>query len=103
MGTKRIDGAELRLHADDAAQLLRTIGNPIRLMILCTLVQGEYSVGELNDRIDQSQSTLSQHLAILRREGLVSTRREAQTIFYSLQSTEVRLLMELLHKIYCRQ
>ena len=102
MRKNRIDGTALRQHAEQASQLLKTIGNPIRLMILCTLVQGEYSVGELNNWIELSQSTLSQHLAILRREGLVRTRREAQTIFYSLESDEVHSLMECLYKIYCR-
>ncbi|WP_197493022.1 ArsR/SmtB family transcription factor [Woeseia oceani] len=102
MKKKRLDGAALRQHADEASRLLKTIGNPIRLMILCTLVEGEYAVGELNERIAQSQSTLSQHLAILRREGIVQTRREAQTIYYSLNSTEVRSLMEWLYKTYCR-
>jgi len=102
MRTSGINSDELLQHAEEASRLLKTIGSPIRLMILCTLVQGEYAVGELNDRIGQSQSTLSQHLAILRRERLVRTRREAQTIFYSLESHEVRSLMECLYKIYCR-
>lgn len=102
MGKNRIDGGELRQHAAQASQLLKATGNPVRLMILCALAQGEYAVGELNDRIELSQSTLSQHLAILRRKGLVQTRREAQTIFYSLQGDEVRSLMECLYKIYCR-
>lgn len=94
-------GAELQQHADDASQLLKAIGNPVRLMILCTLVEGEHCVGELNDRVDLSQSTLSQHLAVLRREELVQTRRQAQTIFYSIRSDEVRLIMQCLHKIFC--
>ena len=78
------------------------MGNPIRLMILCVLVEGEFSVGQLNDRIDLSQSTLSQHLAILRRSGAVQTRRDAQTIYYSLRDARVRALMECLYGIYCR-
>ncbi len=97
-----MDAEDLQQHAEQASQLLKAIGNPVRLMILCTLVQGEYSVGALNERIDQSQSTLSQHLAVLRREELVHTRREAQTIFYSLKSEEVRSLMQCLYNIYCR-
>jgi len=102
MRKKRIDGAALRQHAEQASQLLKTVGNPIRLMILYTLMQGEYSVGKLNNRIELSQSTLSQHLAILRRNGLVQTRREAQTIFYSLENEKVSSLMECLYTIYCR-
>jgi len=101
MDKKGLNGAELRQHATEIAHLLKAMGNPVRLMILCTLVKSEYSVGELNKQIDLSQSSLSQHLAILRREGLVKTRREAQTIFYSLGNDKVRLLMECLHKIYC--
>ena len=96
-----IDASELREHAEAASSLLKTIGNPFRLMILCTLVHGEFTVGKLNDSMEMSQSSLSQHLAVLRRERLVRTRREAQTIFYSLESVEVRSLMACLHKIYC--
>ena len=101
MAKNQIDAEALQQHAQQASQLMKAIGNPVRLMILCTLVQGEFSVGELNSRLTQSQSALSQHLAILRREGLVQTRREAQTIFYSIKSDEVRALMECLHGIYC--
>jgi len=102
MARNKMEAAALHQHAEKASQLLKAIGNPARLMILCTLVQDELSVGELNNRVDLSQSTLSQHLAVLRREELVSTRREAQTIFYSLRSDEVRLVMQCLYKIYCR-
>ena len=101
MPRKKIDTATLRKNANQASQLLKTIANPHRLMILCTLLDGELSVGELNDRMDISQSTLSQHLAILRQSGHVKTRREAQTIYYSLQSPEAELLMDCLYKIFC--
>lgn len=97
----RIDGSELRDHAEAASRLLKTIGNPVRLMILCTLVHGEFAVGELNERMDVSQSTVSQHLAILRHEGIVRTRRKAQTIYYSLESDDVRSVMTCLYKVYC--
>ncbi len=98
---KKIDLARLRQNSEQAAQLLKTVGNPHRLMILCTLADTEMSVGELNDRIDISQSPLSQHLAVLRRTGLVKTRREAQTIYYSLNGNEVQKLMSCLYNIYC--
>ena len=98
---EKLNSNELQQHAEAAATLLKTIGNPTRLLILCTLVQSEFTVGELNERIDMSQSSLSQHLAVLRREGVVQTRREAQTIYYSLQSSEVELLIGCLYKIYC--
>ena len=71
MRNSGIDGAELHQHADQASRLLKTNGNPSRLMILCTLFQGEFAVSERNDRIDLSQSTLSQHLAVLSRDGLL--------------------------------
>jgi len=93
--------ARLRQNSEQAAQLLKTVGNPHRLMILCTLMNAEMSVGELNDRIDISQSPLSQHLAVLRRAGLVQTRREAQTIYYSISGDEVRKLVDCLYDIYC--
>lgn len=94
--------ADIRLHSGQAAQLLKTMGSPVRLMVLCTLVHGEYSVGELHEHLDVSQSTLSQQLAVLRKEGLVQTRREAQTIYYSLKSDKVRALTECLYELYCK-
>lgn len=72
-------------------------------MIMCVLAEGEVSVGQLNRRIDLSQSALSQHLAILRDQGLVRTRRESQTIHYSLAQTEAIGLIEKLHEIFCAQ
>lgn len=101
MTKTKIDGAGLRRNAEQASQLLKCVANPHRLIILCTLIDGELSVGELNNRMDVTQSTLSQHLAILRRSGLVRTRREGQTIYYSLQDREVQSLMGYLYNIYC--
>ena len=92
---------EMGRHAADAAQLLRALANPHRLMILCLLAEGEHHVGALNERVDLSQSALSQHLAVLRADELVETRREAQTIYYRLASGPVRALIETLHGIYC--
>ena len=91
----------MRAHASDAAQLLKALANDHRLMILCVLAENEASVNQLNERIDLSQSALSQHLALLRRDGLVNTRRSSQTIYYSLQSGPVMQFIELLHDIYC--
>ena len=88
-------------HASSVSRLLKSLANEKRLMILCSLAEGELSVGELNKRIALSQSALSQHLAKLRDEGMVSTRRQSQTIFYSLASTETRRIIELLHEMYC--
>lgn len=98
--------AEMRLedmqsHADEAAQLLKALANENRLMILCVLAEGEASVSQLNERIQLSQSALSQHLALLRRDGLVNTRRSSQTIFYSLKQGPAMQIIEVLHDIYC--
>lgn len=78
------------------------MGNAHRLMILCQLIEGEHSVGELERIIGLSQSALSQHLARLRRDSLVTTRRSAQTIYYSLAGPEARGIIERLHDLYCR-
>jgi DNA-binding transcriptional ArsR family regulator len=94
---------EMQVHACEAAQLMKTLGNPVRLMILCSLVGTELSVGEINQLVDLSQSALSQHLAVLRREKLVQTRRESQTIYYRLASNSARRIIELLHSIYCER
>jgi len=88
-------------YAGEAAQLLKALGNEQRLLILCNLLDGPLSVGELNQRVELSQSALSQHLALLRELGLVETRREAQTIFYSLPDGLVVRVMALLQDIYC--
>ena len=87
--------------AAEAAQLLKALGNEQRLHILCNLLDGPLSVGELNERLELSQSALSQHLALLREMELVATRREAQTIYYSLPDGPVVRVMALLQDIYC--
>jgi ArsR family transcriptional regulator, virulence genes transcriptional regulator len=96
---KRID--DMHAHAGEAAGLLKALGNEQRLLILCSLLAGPLSVGELNERVDLSQSALSQHLALLREAGFVETRREAQSIFYSLPPGPVTQVMALLQDIYC--
>ncbi len=88
-------------NADQAAQLLASMANSRRLMVLCHLVEGECSVGTLAQRVGLSQSALSQHLARMRSQGLVAARRDGQTVFYRLASTEVRALLETLHRLYC--
>ena len=91
----------MREHAPDAAGLMKALGNESRLMILCTLAEGERSVGELNAMIPLSQSALSQQLARLRGQGIVETRRESQTIYYSLAPGPADRVIHLLHDIYC--
>jgi len=89
------------LQAGKAAKLLKMMSNERRLMILCHLLDGEKSVGELEQLVGLRQSPLSQHLARLRREKLVATRREAQTIYYSLAADGPRRLLGVLHELYC--
>jgi len=96
-----MDIESMREHAGDAAQLMKALANENRLMLLCTLSEGEQSVGQLNERVALSQSALSQHLAVLRRDDLVATRRESQTIYYSLADGAAARVIELLHDIYC--
>lgn len=88
-------------HACEAAGLLKAMANEHRLLILCHLAEGELSVGELNERIDLSQSSLSQHLGVLRQIGLVETRREAQTIYYRLADGPAVEVMRTLYGLYC--
>ena len=93
--------AQLEANAERAASLLKSMGSPRRLLILCQLVDGEKSVGELEKAVGLSQSALSQHLAVLRHKGYVSTRRAGQMIFYSLSGDEARAILQSLHGLYC--
>ena len=92
---------EIRPHADQAAALLKALANEQRRLSLCHLQDGPLSVGELNDRVDLSQSALSQHLGVLRESEIVSTTREAQTIRYEVRSELVRKIIGLLYKEFC--
>ena len=92
---------DMQDHATDAAGLMKALGNESRLMILCILAEGERSVGDLNTIVPLSQSALSQQLARLRQQGLVETRRESQTIYYSLGKGPADRVINLLHDIYC--
>lgn len=91
----------MQKHAGSAACKLRSLANEHRLMILCALADGEQSVKQLNRRITLSQSALSQHLAILRQQGLVQTRRDAQNVYYYLGADEVLRVVQTLYQIYC--
>ena len=97
----RSNAETMRAHAADATRLLKALANEKRLMILCLLVDSERTVGELNDLLDLSQSALSQHLAVLRGDGLVQTRRDAQNVVYSLQKGPAQRIIDILHKVYC--
>lgn len=87
--------------AEEAADLLKALSNPQRLRVMCLLVEGERTVGEINAEVDLSQSALSQHLAVLREGGLVQTRKEAQSVYYSVADGPVHQLIQTLHDIYC--
>lgn len=99
--TPEFDLEAMHAHAGDAAQLLKALANERRLQVLCLLAAGERPVGELQALLDLGQSALSQHLAVLREEGLVQTRREAQSILYSLAPGPAAAVMQTLHGIYC--
>ncbi|WP_320198438.1 ArsR/SmtB family transcription factor [Agrobacterium sp. rho-13.3] len=88
-------------HSTTAAGLLSAMANPKRLMILCSLVEGEVPVGVLATQVGLSQSALSQHLSKLRAQRLVKTRRDAQTIYYSSTSESVKKILSTLEAIYC--
>lgn len=91
----------LEAHAAAAESFLRSIANRHRLMVLCTLVEGEVCAGELSRRLGLTQSNLSRHLGTLRDEGLVATRREATTIYYRIDSDRVRTILQTLHGMFC--
>ncbi|MBM3353116.1 MAG: winged helix-turn-helix transcriptional regulator [Betaproteobacteria bacterium] len=93
---------ELQARALRAAGLLKAMSNPVRLMVLCQLAESEKSVGELERVAAVSQSALSQHLALLRERGLVRSRRDGQSIFYSLDGPEAPALLAALYEVYCR-
>ena len=89
--------------ADDAVGLLQSLGNKSRLMIMCQLFDGEKSVGQLAELLQARESTISQHLALLRKDRLVTTRRQAQTIYYAIASDPARQVLGTLYEIYCPQ
>jgi len=88
-------------HAGDAAALLKALAHPARLLVLCQLVEGERSAGDLLPLTGLSASALSQHLAILREMALVTTRREGQAIFYSIANDTVGQVLAVLYDAYC--
>jgi ArsR family transcriptional regulator len=97
----RFDLALFEESAGRAASLLRLLGNEKRLMVLCQLADGELSVGEMQRRVGLSQSALSQHLALMREEGLVATRRESQTIHYRISDPAALRIIETLAELFC--
>lgn len=91
----------LQAKAEDVAAILTAMANPKRLVVLCTLLSGERSVGDLAGIVQLTPAALSQHLGKMRALRLVATRRDGQTIYYSLASTEVRAVLDTLYRVYC--
>jgi DNA-binding transcriptional ArsR family regulator len=87
--------------ADQASDLLKALSNRHRLLIICQLIEGERSVGDLAGFLGLRDSTVSQHLALLRKDGLVAARRDAQTIYYSIASEPARAVLATLYNVYC--
>lgn len=94
--------AQLKRKAPEAAELLRQLANPNRLLLLCQIARGERSVGQLEEQLGLRQPALSQQLAELRQAGLVKTRRESRSIFYSLADARAEAVMAMLYEIFCR-
>ncbi|ASJ95120.1 MULTISPECIES: ArsR/SmtB family transcription factor [Shewanella] len=98
---KDIDVNAMVTNAQSAAKWLKAIANPYRLMILCQLLDNELSVTQLNENVPLSQSALSQHLAVLRAEDLVATRKSSQIVYYTLKNEQVTEVISILYKRYC--
>jgi len=96
-----LDLSQMSKSAQEASEFLKALANESRLMILCNLLSGEKSVGQLEEILELRQSTVSQQLARLRLEGLVSTRRDGKTIFYSIASDKVRTIIGALYDTFC--
>ena len=96
-----IDPSLLRQAAGKAVSALKALANEDRLLLLCQLSQGELCVGDLEERLDIRQPTLSQQLGVLRNEGMVSTRREGKRIYYSVADPAALQVLDLLYRLYC--
>ena len=97
----KLDLEEMRAAAARACGLLKVLGNPDRLLLLCQLTQGEFCVSELETMLGIQQPTLSQQLGVLREEQLVQTRREGKQIYYALASKEATEVLQVLYRLYC--
>lgn len=96
-----IDPERLRCAAEQAVGALKVLANPERLLLLCQLSQGEFSVGELEEQLDIHQPTLSQQLGVLRNQGVVATRREGKNIYYSVSDPALLEILVVLYRLYC--
>lgn len=100
--TPKLDLQAMQSAAARACGMLKVLGNPDRLILLCQLAQGEFCVSELEAMLGIQQPTLSQQLGVLREEGLVSTRREGKQIFYKIESKEATAIMGVLYELFCQ-
>jgi DNA-binding transcriptional ArsR family regulator len=98
----QIEANQMLAAADQAAELLKALGNRHRLLILCQLTNGERSVGGLAAFLRLRDSTVSQHLSLLRKDGLVQARRDGQTIWYSIANARARKVLETLFEVFCK-
>jgi len=97
----KIEAMTMQAAAEEASELLKALANRHRLLIICQLIDAERSVGQLVEFLGIRDSTVSQHLALLRKDGLVTARRDGQTIWYSISSGPARELVETLYRVYC--
>ena len=96
-----IDAVEMHGAAGDATQLMKALSNETRLLILCQLIDGELSVGRLSEILPLRQTTVSQQLSLLRRDGLVSGRRDGHSVYYSIANPGVGRIIQVLYEMYC--
>ena len=97
----QLDFSEMQDNAGKACGLLKAMANEARLMVLCQLIEGEKSVTELQEAVGLSQSAMSQHLAVLREQEIVATRRDGQSVFYRISNDHAMAVMTTLHHEYC--
>jgi ArsR family transcriptional regulator, virulence genes transcriptional regulator len=98
----KINSEAMKNGADLASELLKSLSNRHRLLILCRLADGEHSVGQLAEFLEIRDSTVSQHLALLRRDRIISGRRDGQTIWYRIESEPARAIVKTLYESYCQ-
>ena len=97
----QLDFSQMQDSAGQACGLLKAMANEARLMVLCHLIEGERSVTELQDAVGLSQSAMSQHLAVLREQEIVATRRDGQSVYYRISNDHAMAVMETLHREFC--
>ena len=98
----KIDPEAMKAGADMASELLKSLSNRYRLLILCRLADGEHSVGQLAEFLEIRDSTVSQHLALLRRDRIIAARRDGQTMWYRIESEPARAIVGTLYDNFCR-